>query len=139
MLELIIGQITPVLLRQPLLDSICRILKPTTSFVDAVLLDKKESENGFELETKNILELKSTLEEMDALVGGARFSIRALLERGKDKLILYEDSMAIFSTIPDLKTLLRDDYFISPTLLMEKIANDAVQYQFDKINFKRNK
>ncbi|KAI4345994.1 hypothetical protein L6164_013077 [Bauhinia variegata] len=121
------------LLRQPLLESIRCILKPTTSFVDSVLLGKKGSENGVELETTSILELNPTLSEMDALVGGGCFSIRALLEREKNARILFQDSMAIFSTISDLKTLLRDDYFFSPTLLMHIIANDAVQ-QFDKIN-----
>ncbi|KAI4345990.1 hypothetical protein L6164_013074 [Bauhinia variegata] len=121
------------LLRQPLLESIRCILKPTTSFVDSVLLGKKGSENGVELETTNISELNPTLAEMDALVGGGCFSIRALLEEEKNVGILLQDSMAIFSTISDLKTLLRDDYFFSPTLLMHIIANDAVQ-QYDKIN-----
>ncbi|KAI4345981.1 hypothetical protein L6164_013065 [Bauhinia variegata] len=124
-----------LLLRQPLLVSICHILKHATNFVDSVLLDKKEHADGVELETRNVLELNSTFSELDALVGDRCFSIRTLLER-KDpskRIRLLYPMLVKFSTISELKILARNDYFMFPVLLMDKTANNVVQ-RFDDIN-----
>ncbi|XP_052197373.1 protein SIEVE ELEMENT OCCLUSION B-like [Diospyros lotus] len=124
-----------LVLRQPLLDSISHILEPATNFVDSILLNKV-SKNGTELETNNILELNSTFSELDALVGGRCFSARTLLEREvPNRNIVFEgsDQLEEFSTISELRTLARNDYFMIPTLQMDKTADDAVQ-RFDEIN-----
>ncbi|KAI4346000.1 hypothetical protein L6164_013083 [Bauhinia variegata] len=124
-----------LVLRQPLLVSICHILKHATNFVDSVLLDKKEHADGVELETRNVLELNSTFSELDALVGDRCFSTRTLLEREHpSKRIMLQDRMLVkFSRISELKMLARDDYFMYPALQMDKTANNVVQ-RFDDIN-----
>ncbi|KAI4345985.1 hypothetical protein L6164_013069 [Bauhinia variegata] len=111
-----------LLLRQPLLVSICHILKHATNFVDSVLLDKKEHADGVELEARNVLELNSTFSELDALER----------EHPSKRIMLQGRILVKFSTISELKMLARDDYFMYP-LQMDKIVNNVVQ-RFDEIN-----
>ncbi|XP_052195362.1 uncharacterized protein LOC127803287 isoform X2 [Diospyros lotus] len=123
-----------LVLRQPLLVSISHILEPVTNFVDSILLDNKVSKNETELETNNLLELNSTFSDLNALVGGRCFSAHTLLLDRARRIVGSEASiLQEFSTISELKTLARHDYFMIPTLMMEKTANNAVQMS-DEIN-----
>ncbi|KAI4346007.1 hypothetical protein L6164_013090 [Bauhinia variegata] len=124
-----------LVLRKPLLVSICHILKPATNFVDSTLLNNNESQHGVELASSIILELNSILSELDALIGDGCFNTRALLERqNPNTRIKHLDTMLVkFSAMLDLKTLAEYAYFMFPALLMDKTAHNAVQ-RFDEID-----
>ncbi|KAI4345988.1 hypothetical protein L6164_013072 [Bauhinia variegata] len=118
--------------RQPLLVSICNILKPATNFIDSVLLGNKVSENGYE---SKISEFHSELSDLRALIGDRRFSIQTLLDmKNLDDLFLSLAPTPLgISTISELRALAGHNYFMILARLMENPANNAVQ-MFEEIN-----
>ncbi|KAI4345998.1 hypothetical protein L6164_013081 [Bauhinia variegata] len=94
--------------RQPLLVSICNILKPATNFIDSVLLGNEVSKNG------NETEFDSELANLSTLIGDRRFSIQTLLGmKDLEDLLLSEASTPLeISTISELRALAGDNYFI---------------------------
>ncbi|KAI4345980.1 hypothetical protein L6164_013064 [Bauhinia variegata] len=95
--------------RQPLLVSICNILKPATNFIHSVLLGNEVSENG------NESEFNSELAKLTTLIGDRCFSIQTPLSM-KDlaDLFLSRPSTPMeISTISQPRALAEHNYFMS--------------------------